>query len=686
MGLPIVATDIRGCRQVVDDGITGLLVPPRDPRALAAAIGELAGDARAAGAGSGGAAARRRVREFDDRRCIEITLETYRRLLVAARVRGGRARVVNGAPRPGRRSTLRFATRRRRRRGRRAARGADRRGLPRDARSAVPAPALPADRAVAARVRARRRRAERPGSRAGCAASSRCADDTGALYREFLVHDGVAAAVAATRGVARAPAGGVGDLALRAPAAATTSHGAEVLATAVAADYGRRGIGSRLVRRGRRRAAATRRGIGARRHRGRERRRGAGLRARRLPRERHRRGAPRRRRNNCSYGPDRRLRGRGGRDAARGAARDPAGPRRPSPGPLKVHARPVPYLGGARGARRARSGRSRARGRRCSSRSRSRARWGSPTTRPISRRRCGSWSRSGSASPPRGSSAPHDAGHVVLGVMAVLVLVNAVNLLDGLDGLAAGVAAFGAIGFVRRAVGLERDARAGARRARSAGFLVWNAPPARVYLGDAGSYLIGTALAMLFVAASQHHAAVVSGAFLFVGVPVADTTVAIVRRLRARTPLLRGDRGHVYDQLVDRGWSSKLAVRGVRRRAGRADGRGHRHRVADRRGRGRRRRGDRRRGRRRRDPRVHLAARLDPGSLTRRSRHVDSSDAELWAGSASRFRRAAPAALRRDPAHGRVREPPRRARPPGHLLPARRRRAALHLDALRRRR
>jgi len=43
------------------------------------------------------------------------------------------------------------------------------------------------------------------------------------------------------------------------------------------------------------------------------------------------------------------------------------------------------------------------------------------------------------------------------------------------------------------------------------GFLVWNAPPARVYLGDAGSYLIGTALAMLLVGVSQRHAAVISG-------------------------------------------------------------------------------------------------------------------------------------------------------------------------------
>jgi UDP-GlcNAc:undecaprenyl-phosphate/decaprenyl-phosphate GlcNAc-1-phosphate transferase len=155
--------------------------------------------------------------------------------------------------------------------------------------------------------------------------------------------------------------------------------------------------------------------------------------------------------------------------------------------------------------------------------------------------------------------APHDVGHVALGIAAVLVLVNAVNLLDGLDGLAAGVVALGALGFFVVLSGASATfglAIAGALL----GFLVWNVPPARIYLGDAGSYLVGTGLAMLFVAASQHHVAVVSGAFLLVGVPVADTSVAIVRRIRAHTPLLRGDRGHVYDQLVDRGWSSKLAA------------------------------------------------------------------------------------------------------------------------------
>jgi UDP-GlcNAc:undecaprenyl-phosphate GlcNAc-1-phosphate transferase len=153
----------------------------------------------------------------------------------------------------------------------------------------------------------------------------------------------------------------------------------------------------------------------------------------------------------------------------------------------------------------------------------------------------------------------HNVARIVLGVLVVLVLVNAVNLLDGLDGLAAGVAVAAAAGFYVVLAGAGATlalALAGAL----AGFLVWNAPPARVYLGDSGSYLIGTALAMLFLAAAQQPAEVVSGACLFLAVPVADTTIAIVRRFRAGRPLLRGDRGHVYDQLVDRGWAAPTAV------------------------------------------------------------------------------------------------------------------------------
>jgi glycosyltransferase involved in cell wall biosynthesis len=76
MGLPIVATDIRGCRQVVDHEVTGLLVPPRDPAGLARAIARLASDARTAHSHGDGGRGRRPEREFDQQRCIDITLAT----------------------------------------------------------------------------------------------------------------------------------------------------------------------------------------------------------------------------------------------------------------------------------------------------------------------------------------------------------------------------------------------------------------------------------------------------------------------------------------------------------------------------------------------------------------------------------------------------------------------------------
>jgi glycosyltransferase involved in cell wall biosynthesis len=82
MGLPIVATDIRGCRQVVDHERTGLLVRKRDAEAITAAIVRLA-SSRAVRRRMGNAGRRKAVAEFDDRRQIALTLETYSRLLAA---------------------------------------------------------------------------------------------------------------------------------------------------------------------------------------------------------------------------------------------------------------------------------------------------------------------------------------------------------------------------------------------------------------------------------------------------------------------------------------------------------------------------------------------------------------------------------------------------------------------------
>jgi glycosyltransferase involved in cell wall biosynthesis len=79
MRLPIVATDIRGCRQVVDANTTGTLVPVRHPAALAQAITDLTNDAELRHR-YGTAAQARAQAEFDDRQVIERTLEAYRLL------------------------------------------------------------------------------------------------------------------------------------------------------------------------------------------------------------------------------------------------------------------------------------------------------------------------------------------------------------------------------------------------------------------------------------------------------------------------------------------------------------------------------------------------------------------------------------------------------------------------------
>jgi glycosyltransferase involved in cell wall biosynthesis len=78
MGLPVVATDVRGCREVVDDGVTGSLVPVDDPAALAEALRALQDPGRRRALG---AAARARAQQhFDERRVVEIVLDVYRRV------------------------------------------------------------------------------------------------------------------------------------------------------------------------------------------------------------------------------------------------------------------------------------------------------------------------------------------------------------------------------------------------------------------------------------------------------------------------------------------------------------------------------------------------------------------------------------------------------------------------------
>jgi glycosyltransferase involved in cell wall biosynthesis len=85
MGLPVVATDIRGCRQVVDNGRTGLLVERQNARALAGAIGTLVADPERR-ISMGRDARAKAAAEFDQQRVIDITLAVYSELLGRAKV------------------------------------------------------------------------------------------------------------------------------------------------------------------------------------------------------------------------------------------------------------------------------------------------------------------------------------------------------------------------------------------------------------------------------------------------------------------------------------------------------------------------------------------------------------------------------------------------------------------------
>ena len=149
----------------------------------------------------------------------------------------------------------------------------------------------------------------------------------------------------------------------------------------------------------------------------------------------------------------------------------------------------------------------------------------------------------------------------VLVTLVVVVVINGVNMIDGLDGLAAGVALAGAVGFALLLGGDGRTLALGLAGAL-AGFLVFNRPPARIYLGDGGAYLIGAALASLLVLAwaSERPMAVSVASLAMVACPVGELALTIVRRRWSGRPLSAGDRDHVYDQLVRRGWSRNRSV------------------------------------------------------------------------------------------------------------------------------
>lgn len=138
----------------------------------------------------------------------------------------------------------------------------------------------------------------------------------------------------------------------------------------------------------------------------------------------------------------------------------------------------------------------------------------------------------------------------LLVVIGVPVMANAVNLMDGQDGLAAGSAAVAAIGISVIASSHGTDPAQGVCLiAALGGFLIWNRPPATVFLGDGGAYTVGGALLLIAAGASSDVQGVL-GSAICLGLFAFELVSTVVRRVVKRSSPLSGDRAHIYDLLA----------------------------------------------------------------------------------------------------------------------------------------
>ncbi|MDH4119996.1 MAG: hypothetical protein OEX04_20215 [Acidimicrobiia bacterium] len=148
-----------------------------------------------------------------------------------------------------------------------------------------------------------------------------------------------------------------------------------------------------------------------------------------------------------------------------------------------------------------------------------------------------------------------------LGMVAAVVLINAVNLFDGLDGLVSSAALAGLVGLGLFAGSFGGSVGALVAAGAIGGFLPLNWNPARMFLGDNGSYAIGVLLAASMLDTGSMSGVVAAGSVATVF--LVDLAATLIRRRRSGVPLFAGDRSHTYDVLGDRGW-------GVKRLAGTA--------------------------------------------------------------------------------------------------------------------
>ncbi len=154
----------------------------------------------------------------------------------------------------------------------------------------------------------------------------------------------------------------------------------------------------------------------------------------------------------------------------------------------------------------------------------------------------------------------------IIGMFVLIFGANAVNLLDGMDGLASGVVliaclGFGAISYLENHLLLTAQAAMVAGAAW--GFWLSNRPPARIFMGDCGSLMLGFILAGMALKTASYGPSQGLAAAAVLSIPLLDTLLSILRRLLAGADIFSGDRRHIYDLLYQRlrsAWKVNLVM------------------------------------------------------------------------------------------------------------------------------
>ncbi len=155
---------------------------------------------------------------------------------------------------------------------------------------------------------------------------------------------------------------------------------------------------------------------------------------------------------------------------------------------------------------------------------------------------------------------------VLITVIWVVGICNSINFFDNLDGGAAGTAAISAIFLTYLAINSGQAFVAALSivvAGATLGFLIWNRAPARIYMGDAGALFLGVLLATLTIRLNPDTQTSI-GSFatpiLLLAIPILDTTVAVLSRLRRGVSPFLGGRDHLSHRLVRAGLSRKMAA------------------------------------------------------------------------------------------------------------------------------